>query len=103
MEGLKPENVKEPLKVYTEGTTKLSPEGTRKGMKRYELDSLVHGFMSVSSTSEWDDEMHPQINALKVGETTILKSGAYEYIKVTRSSNDVFDAEFGTYDEVYEE
>jgi hypothetical protein len=86
------------IESYVYDGYKLNPEGTSKGINRTQLSSMVHGRMTVSDTTEWDEVMHPQVNGLKIGETTVLTSGAYEYIKVTKISDNSFDTEYGTYD-----
>ena len=85
-------------KAYTNSEGTFTPEGVHTGLKRHELDSMIHSALTVSDTREWDEDMHPQVSKLQVGETVVLTSGAYEYMKVTRNANETFDAERGVFD-----
>ncbi len=87
------------LESYVEDNLELSPEWKMSGVTRTKVSSAIH-HMTVCDVREWDEEMHPQVNDLNVGQTTILISGAYEYLKVTKVSKDTFDTEFGSYEEV---
>ena len=85
------------LETYTEDGVEFSPEWSRLQVSRSAVSGMIH-HMTVCDTSEWDEVMHPQVNRLKVGETTTLESEACEYLKVTKTNKDTFDAEYGMYD-----
>ncbi len=90
----------QPLAGYEDDGMKYTPEGEVKSLTRTQLSSMIHGRMTVSNTAEWDEDMHPRVDRLAVGETTVLEGGAYEYMKVTKTSSNAFDVEYGSYDYV---
>lgn len=94
---LKPNQI---LEAYVDNGRRFIPEEKEQGVTRTQLNSMIHGLMTVENTAEWDEEMHPQVDRLKVGETTVLKSGANEYMKVTKTSGDKFDVEYGAFEDI---
>ena len=81
--------------AYTENGVEFIPEWKSHNVTRTHVAHVIHSCMTVDDTREWDQVMHPQVNCLDVGQTTILESCAGECLKVTKVGNNLFDIEYG--------
>lgn len=83
---------------YIEEGRKYIPEGSRKGLNSADLDSLLNIALTADA-DEWEGGFGSSTKKLGVGETTFVRSGAHEYVKVTKNTDGTFDTEHGTYEE----
>ena len=84
------------LEPYRINGVMFTPEWSDCRVTRVHVSGVIHG-MTVSDTYAWDEVMHPQVNRLQDGETAILESDAWEYLKVTKVGKNLYDIEYGFY------